>query len=380
MASSPVGKDFDSLFPPLGLPAATPASKLGISGLRNPNSLGDDISLHCGSVPILRHAFCSEIKGGTDSLAPVVSNSSGRMNLFDFLESVTVSHNEHLEIQENDTPTVKQIKGLNKEVRALRSELDEKDKLIESLKVKGPTRGVLDTGSSWKDKVSPPSVSHARMNLQFFPPVVEGERIRVSPPEEVELQGAVKWKDCLVASGKIFSIDVKYPWRPTTCSTCKVFGHSNCSQQTVVPDAIPYKAPVVPKNKVWVVKSGVETAVPTAGPELPNASLKVLPCSNPFSVLQPQDAPVAALDPPTEVLATEITELNIGLEDVDKGKNMNATADPDVPSSSNIGEPPQYDFLPNDLGMGLSDPDAVFMALSSLEEEASETEALFAKF
>ncbi|KAG5547689.1 hypothetical protein RHGRI_013399 [Rhododendron griersonianum] len=243
MTSSPVGKDFDSLFPPLGLVAATPASKLGISGLRNPNSLGDDISLHCGSVPILRHAFSFEIKGGTDSLAPVVSNSSGRMNLFDFLESVTVSHNEHLEIQENDTPTVKQIKGLNKEVRALRSELDEKDKLIES-------------------------------------------------------------------------------------------------QQTVVPDAIPYKAPVVPKNKVWVVKSGVETAVPTAGPELPNASLKVLRCSNPFSVLQPQDAPVAALDPPTEVLATEITELNIGLEDVDKGKNMNATADPDVPSSSNIGVPP----------------------------------------
>ncbi|KAI8560537.1 hypothetical protein RHMOL_Rhmol04G0264600 [Rhododendron molle] len=175
--------------------------------------------------------------------------------------------------------------------------------------------------------------------------------------------------DLLTASGKIFSIDVKYLWRRTTCSTCKVFGHSNCSPQTIVPDAIPYKAPVVPKNKVWVVKSGVETVVPTAGPELPNASLTVLPCSNPFFVLQPQDAPVVALDTPTEVLATEITELNIGLEDVDKGKNMNATADPDVPSSSNIGIPPQYDFLPNDLGIGLSDPDAVFMALSSLEEE-----------
>ncbi|KAF7144472.1 hypothetical protein RHSIM_Rhsim04G0088500 [Rhododendron simsii] len=175
--------------------------------------------------------------------------------------------------------------------------------------------------------------------------------------------------DLLTASGKIFSIDVKYPWRPTTCSTCKVFGHSNCSQQTVVPDAIPSKAPVVPQNKVWVVKSGVETVVPTAGPELPNVSLKVLPCSNPFSVLQPQDAPEAALDPPIEALATEITELNIGLEDIDKGEHMNATVDLDVPSSSNIGVPPHYDFLPNDLGMGFSDPDAVFMALSSLENE-----------
>ncbi|KAF7128118.1 hypothetical protein RHSIM_Rhsim11G0021200 [Rhododendron simsii] len=85
--------------------------------------------------------------------------------------------------------------------------------------------------------------------------------------------------------------------------------------------------------------------------------------------LQPQDALVAPLDPPTEALATEITELNIGLEVVDKGKNMNATADPDVPRSSNIGVPPQYDFLPNDLGMGLSDPDAIFTALSSVEKE-----------
>lgn len=208
MASSPVGKDFDSLFPALCLPAATPASKIGISGLRNPNSLGDDVSLHCGSVPILRHASSSAIKGDSDSLAHVVSKSSDRVNLFDFLESVTVSNNEHLEIRENDTPTVKQIKGLNKEIRALRSELDEKDKLIDSLKVKGPTLGVLDTGSSWKDKVSPPSVSHTRMNLQFFPPVVEGERIRVSPPKDVELQGAVKWKDCLVGH----FVDKKLPF------------------------------------------------------------------------------------------------------------------------------------------------------------------------
>ncbi|KAI8560536.1 hypothetical protein RHMOL_Rhmol04G0264500 [Rhododendron molle] len=208
MASSSVGTDFDSLFPSLCLPAATPASKLGISSLRNPNSLGDDISLHRGSVPILRHASSSAIEGGTDSLALVVSKSSGCMNLFDFLESVMVYNNEHLEIQENDTPTVKQIKGLNQGVRALRSELDEKDKLLESLKVKGLTLGVLDTCSSWKDKVSPPSVSHTRMNLQFFPPVVEGERIRVSSPKEVELQGAMKWKDCLVGH----FVDKKLPF------------------------------------------------------------------------------------------------------------------------------------------------------------------------
>lgn len=118
------------------------------------------------------------------------------LTCWNFLESVTVTNNDHFEIQEDDTPTVKQLKGLSKELRDLRSELDGKYKLIESLR--NPEPGGVEKGSSWRDKVAPPGVTKSRMQLQYFPPMVDGERVRVSPPSVVELQGVEKWKDCLV--------------------------------------------------------------------------------------------------------------------------------------------------------------------------------------
>ncbi|KAF7124404.1 hypothetical protein RHSIM_Rhsim12G0145000 [Rhododendron simsii] len=129
---------------------------------------------------------------------PVVHISSGKVNLFDFLEAATIPNNEHLEILEGDTPTVKQIKSLTKEVSSLRNELKAKDQLIESLRVKDsvPMAG-QNSALPWKDKVSSPEV-HSRMKLQYFPPAVEGEAVRVSPPKHVETHGAEKWKDCIV--------------------------------------------------------------------------------------------------------------------------------------------------------------------------------------
>ncbi|KAI8528957.1 hypothetical protein RHMOL_Rhmol12G0188600 [Rhododendron molle] len=105
-------------------------------------------SIHCGSIPLLVH------ESGPSSDNPGPSDSLGRVNLLDFLESVTVTNNAHFEIQEDDTPTVRQIKGLSKEVRDLRSELDGKNKLIESLR--NPEPGGVAKGSSWRDKVASP--------------------------------------------------------------------------------------------------------------------------------------------------------------------------------------------------------------------------------
>lgn len=94
---------------------------------------------------------------------------------------------------------VRQVKGLSQEVTALRKELESKNILIESLKVPEKAPEVeLNSGSSWKDKVSPPGETHARMNLRYFPPDVDGEKVRVSPPKHVEILGSVKWKNCIV--------------------------------------------------------------------------------------------------------------------------------------------------------------------------------------
>ncbi|KAE9445459.1 hypothetical protein C3L33_22645, partial [Rhododendron williamsianum] len=202
MASSVPGNTFDTLFPPLGLSSSTSASKLGFTGLRKPVSMLSSNSLHCGTIPLL-------VKdSGPDNANHEDSSSVGRVNLLDFLESVTVNH-DYLEIKADDTPTVKQIKGLNQEIRALRAELDSKHKLINSINGSGIVLpGGVEMGSSWKDKVAPPGVSNTRMTFQYFPPTVEGDRITVSPPCAVEVKGAEKWKNCLVGH----FVDKKIPF------------------------------------------------------------------------------------------------------------------------------------------------------------------------
>ncbi|KAG5564606.1 hypothetical protein RHGRI_000709 [Rhododendron griersonianum] len=92
MASIVPGNNFDALFPPLGLSSSTSASKLRFHGLSKPVSLLSANSLHCGSVPILVDGF------GPSNDVQKNSRSVGRVNLLDFLESVTVTNGDHLEI------------------------------------------------------------------------------------------------------------------------------------------------------------------------------------------------------------------------------------------------------------------------------------------
>ncbi|KAI8546026.1 hypothetical protein RHMOL_Rhmol07G0083700 [Rhododendron molle] len=105
-----------------------------------------------------------------------IGTLASSLNVID-LESVTTDNNEHLEIQADDTPTVRQIKSLNAEVRALRAEVEEKRKMLASHSVRTDP-AVLAMGPSWKDKVSPPTESPKRMDLQYFPPELDGEKVK----------------------------------------------------------------------------------------------------------------------------------------------------------------------------------------------------------
>ncbi|KAF7124850.1 hypothetical protein RHSIM_Rhsim12G0100000 [Rhododendron simsii] len=116
MATVVSGNEFNSAFPPLGLHCTTSALKLGLSK------------------PVVL------------TLQQRDSNSLSKVNLIDVLEGFTISNNDHLEVQAIDSPT---------------------DQGTQSV-------GGLGLGMSWKDKVSPPSEACPKMNLQFFPPEVEG--------------------------------------------------------------------------------------------------------------------------------------------------------------------------------------------------------------
>lgn len=208
MASAIYGNDFNSCFP-LSSPGSPSASNLGLSMSIAPTLLKHD--------NIVSNSVNSGIVDGSKTKifmdmisSPAIDrNSSRKVSSSDELVAATVSNSDHLEIQEGDTPAVIKIKGLSKKVAVLRRELETKSTLIESLKAQGKISGDgLASGSSWKDKVVPPGEAHSRMNLTDFPPEMDGEQVRVSPPKHVETQGSEKWKNCIVGH----FVDKKFPF------------------------------------------------------------------------------------------------------------------------------------------------------------------------
>ncbi|KAG5543620.1 hypothetical protein RHGRI_016389 [Rhododendron griersonianum] len=254
------GKNFDALFPPLGLSSTTSASKFGFPGPHKSVTLLSNNSLHCGSVPILVNG------SGTSVDNQGVSSSVGRVNLLDILESVP----DHLEIQVDDTPTVKQIKGLTKGVSALGAELDSKNKLGIALS------GGVEMGPSWKDKVAPPGVSRG------------GD----SAPTPLE---------------------------------------------------------------------GFEPAV-----IMPASTIRELPCSNQFEALQLGDSTV---DTSAGVTGLEVAEVSLSSDDSVIQDSLVGAPNGFDPSSSKGMEMVQDGTLPDVLGVGMADPDALFQALTSKEME-----------
>lgn len=90
------GNDFNSCFPPLGMSNSS-ASKLGFPTSGIPNLLKREQAAPISVIP--------SVVSGPISVNPI-KQSLGKVNLFDFLDSVTISSNEHLLIHESDTPTV----------------------------------------------------------------------------------------------------------------------------------------------------------------------------------------------------------------------------------------------------------------------------------
>ncbi|KAF7129811.1 hypothetical protein RHSIM_Rhsim10G0103700 [Rhododendron simsii] len=379
------------------------------------------------SMPTL--GFAADSSDGVYALGENAVTASG---------SKSVNHKDKSScVPVGDTPTVKQIKSLTKEVSSLRNELKAKDQLIESLQVKDsvPMAG-QNCALSWKDKVSLPEV-HSRMKLQYFPPAVEGETVRVSPPKHVETHGAEKWKDCIVGHfvDKIlpylavrsiaFSIWRKYGLKEVLSNEKGFFffqfGAEGAYRQ--ISEGLSYIASAIGKplyademtesaRRISYAKICVEVSVhselphsidllTSAGargsvqPEIlmqvpqakntPKEPAATIPCANQFSALQggiidtemelsgkgATPAPnvhksVVTLDASDPLIVSCVALVGKGNTVVSMNPIFNL-----VDSCDDQGALPAYDFLPHDLGVGISDPDAVFQALTEMAQASS---------
>lgn len=194
--------------------------------------------------------------------------------------------------------------------------------------------------------------------------------------------------DLITSSGRLVKINVKYPWRPLKCVSCKVFGHTECSQQVKAPlqvDTV-VRAQVAMKNKVWVVKSGRPEVGMSVVPESSGVLVAskvpevAVPCANQFLTLQNMEDLVSEVDRTEQGLPVDLGSSSSGL-----GGNLvtntssyegQSPAPPSVVDgqtpkalgSSRSGKgtavPVDFDFLPDSLGVGIKDPEAVFKALN----------------
>lgn len=127
---------------------------------------------------------------------------------------------------------------------------------------------------------------------------------------------------------------------------------------------------VAPKGKVWVVKSGGGEPIPTQPAGLDptvirsGSSVGELPCSNHFDVLKLMNDPNDAAR--VKVLDSVVAEVIIDSEVLVNKEAMDISNVVTVSNSSkDMGESSLYAALPNELGVGMVDPDAVFQALMS---------------
>ncbi|KAF7129874.1 hypothetical protein RHSIM_Rhsim10G0146400 [Rhododendron simsii] len=384
MATVISGNDFNSCFPPLGMSNSSD-SKLGFPTYGIPN--------------LLKCALAAPI-----SVIPSVVAGS-------------------IPIHEGDSPIVQQIKGLTKELSVLRNDLIAKQKLIESLTAKDqvPVTG-QGVGASWKDKVSPPSVSHSRMKLQFFPLAVERETIRVSPPQHAEIYGA-EWNPDLVFEKEglskltlwiqLYNVPLQY-WSEEGLSyiasavgkplyademteSARRISYAKICVEVDVHSPLPHSIDLLtstgntqtlPQTKVWVVKSGKAVEDLNYNPKTsriqksPMAADVNLPCSNQFSALQRgevlsndqaviEQRAITALNGgltgcAAALLGNSEPSIDVGLEHLvdDNHKLDEAGISTLVPPVLEV--PTVSDFLPHDL-----DPDVVFEALTVMEASNS---------
>ncbi|KAG5531569.1 hypothetical protein RHGRI_026246 [Rhododendron griersonianum] len=139
---------------------------------------------------------------------------------------------------------------------------------------------------------------------------------------EVDVQSVLPHSiDLITSSGRLVKINVKYPWRPLKCVSCKVFGHTECSQQVKAPlqvDTV-VRAQVPMKNKVWVVKSGRPEVGMSVVPESSGVLVAskvpevAVPCANQFLTLQNIEDLVSEVDRTEQGLPVDLGSSSSGL-------------------------------------------------------------------
>lgn len=125
------------------------------------------------------------------SMDPEIASRVTKNELFDLLDNSDRARFPHLQIEDSDGSSAKQIKCLSTEILILCHQLEKK--IVE----KSPLLNQVVSVSSWKDVVSP-AVEVKRLALQFFPPTSVNDRILVAPPSGLGEAGAEKWKNCMV--------------------------------------------------------------------------------------------------------------------------------------------------------------------------------------
>ncbi|KAG5557275.1 hypothetical protein RHGRI_007517 [Rhododendron griersonianum] len=363
------------------------------------------------------------------------------------------------------------IKVLSTEILLLRSQVE--NKMVEKSGGSGnsnnsrvPAIG-LTVGVSWRDTVAPPSEESPRMRLEFFPPVIDGDKVKVSTPNQFGVSGAYRqiveagswhfggrlmvlqqWSPDLefekeglnrlpiwvqlhdvplqlwTAPGLsyIASSVVRPLYADGMTETGKRISYAKiCVEVTVDSplhhsDEIGEAAGVVNMagpGKVWVVKTGKDVATmdlsiasdvviseAAVGTSTPSAVVQeIVDCTDVVigkGDIMAKRTPGSGSVRASSVMTGTRKVLVVGgspksnmfaaLSDggVCGGKVAGDVVSNEVSSSSlspihcnmKWGAPPvseismaaqdSYEFLPNDLGVGMTDPDAVMMALDSV--------------
>lgn len=135
------------------------------------------------------------------------------------------------------------------------------------------------------------------------------------------------------------------------------------------PEGVTDPTKAAPKGQVWVVKSGGGDSIPNplvvSEPTVivPASSVRELPCSNQFDALQLMDKE----DTSGTVMVSEAAEVHLDSGKVMHEESLGAAFIWTDPSSSKVMEEPHYGTLPDVIGEGMEDPDALFQALTSME-------------
>ena len=114
----------------------------------------------------------------SDSMNAAFPNSSDRLaqnQMFDRLDGDTKKSHPYLQFDGTNGPSAWQIKSLTAKMMMVQQELEKKN-LARDMVKNGMSQKVSNS-SPWKDGLTRKSVDGGHMNLEWFPPVVNNDRV-----------------------------------------------------------------------------------------------------------------------------------------------------------------------------------------------------------